>query len=201
MAGRVLLLMPTSTYKSRSFLEAAERLGVEVVVGSERKQALEDLVPGHTLTLDFARPERSVDKIAEHAGRFPFDAVVGSDDETTVLAALAGEALGLPHNPAGAVRATRDKYEMRRRLAQAGLSGPRFRRVELDRSAAEVAAETEYPAVLKPLSLSASRGVLRADDPDQFVAAFDRIGAILRGTPARHLLVRQHFLSSSKNTN
>ena len=33
--------------------------------------------------------------------------------------------------------------------------------------------------MLKPLALSASRGVIRADDPDGFVAAFRRIAAIL----------------------
>ena len=37
-----------------------------------------------------------------------------------------------------------------------------------------------YPCVLKPTVLAGSRGVIRADDPVSFVAAFRRIAAILR---------------------
>ena len=43
-----------------------------------------------------------------------------------------------------------------------------------------MARQVEYPCVVKPLSLSASRGVIRADDPAQFVAAFHRLAAILQ---------------------
>jgi len=179
MRHRVLLLLPTTSYKAEDFMSAAERLEVEVVVGTDRRQALEDAAPGNTLTFDAVRPERALQRIAEEHARAPFQAVLGVDDETTVLAAMAGAALGLPHNPESAVRATRDKYEMRRLLDAAGIQGPWFRRFDLDKSPDEASLSVEYPCVLKPLCLSASRGVIRADDRREFVAAFRRIGAIL----------------------
>ena len=126
--------------------------------------------------------------------------MIGADDETTVLAALAGAALELRHNPVQSARATRDKYEMRRRLSAAGLHGPHFRRVGLDEAPEQVAKEVAYPCVLKPVSLSASRGVLRADDGGEFCAAFRRIAAILarpdaidRGGDVEHLLVEEYM--------
>ena len=188
--ARVLLLMATRTYRAKAFLEAARRLGVEVVVGSERRQALASRVPNTTLALDFRRPERAARKIAEVARESPFEAVVGVDDDTTVVAAMASAALGLPHNSVESVRATRDKFRMRRLLAAAGLPSPRFERISLDAHAFEAAARAEYPCVLKPVSLSASRGVIRADDPAEFVAAFNRIKAMLQGDGAsqRHVL-------------
>lgn len=200
MADRVLLLMPTTTYKAHDFMAAAERLGVEVVIGSDRRQALETSAPGHTLTLAFSRLERSVATIVEFARERPLRAVIGVDDETTVLAAAAGCALGLPHNPVEVARAAGDKFEMRGRLAAAGLRGPRFRRVGVHESPEALAREAGFPCVLKPLSLSASRGVIRADDPSAFVDAFRRIAAILRlpdvrrrGGDLRHLLVEDYL--------
>jgi biotin carboxylase len=44
-----------------------------------------------------------------------------------------------------------------------------------------------YPCVLTPTVLSASRGVIRADDPAGFVSAFGRIAAILREDDVREL--------------
>ena len=126
--ARVLLLMATRTYRARAFLQAARRLDVAVVVGSERRQALAGRVRHTTLALDFRRPARAVRRIAAFAREYPLAAVVGVDDDTTVLAAEAAAALGLPHNAVAAVRATRDKYRARRLLAAAGLPSPCFRR-------------------------------------------------------------------------
>lgn len=173
---RILLLMTTRTYRARAFLRAARRLGTEVVVGTERQQALAR--PGKTLALDLRRPERAIEAIAA-AG--PFTAIVGVDDDTTLLAALAARALGLPGNHPDAVRATRDKHLMRRLLA-AGAPSPAFSLVRLDGDLPAAARALPYPCVAKPISLSASRGVIRADDPAAFLAAAERIRAILAAT-------------------
>jgi biotin carboxylase len=69
---------------------------------------------------------------------------------------------------------------MRERLARAGVPSPSFTVVRVDEDGAAVAARVAYPCVLKPRVLSASRGVIRADDPASFVVAFARLGAILR---------------------
>src|SRR3712207_4031875 len=161
--ARVLLLMSTRTYRARAFLNAARRLGVDVVVGSERRQALASRVRNTTLALDFRRPDRAARRIAEFARDHPLDAVVGVDDDTTVIAAMAAAALGLSHNSVESVRTTRDKYRMRRALAAAGLPSPRFKRVSIEADPVRAAGRAPYPCVLKPVADSASRGVIRAD--------------------------------------
>ncbi len=200
MADRVLLLIPTTSYKARAFMDAAERLDVEVIVGTDRRQSLEQVMPGHTLRLDFSDPERHRGDLLELAARKPLRAVIGVDDETTVLAAVLAQALELPHNPVDSARAARDKYATRSLLAAHGLRGPWFRLVRLDEPPEPIAGALEYPCVLKPTFLAASRGVLRANDADSFVAAFRRIAEILaqvdevpRSGDRDHLLVEEYL--------
>ncbi len=184
--AQVLLLLPTRTYRARAFLDAARRLGVAVVVGSERRQALATLAPDASLCLDFAHPWRAARQVAAFAASHPLAAIVGVDDDATILAAAAAARLALPHNPVAAVRASRDKHQMRRLLATAGLPSPAFRRLALDADPIAAARRAPYPCVLKPMAGAASRGVIRADDPAQFVEAFGRIRAMLRASGAQH---------------
>jgi len=133
---RLLVLMTTTTYKAAAFLEAARRLGLEVVVGSERPQALAGLNPAGHLTFDFADPEGAARTIAAAA---PFAAVVAADDEGAVLAATAARTLALPHSPVEAVGAARSKLRTRERLSEAGLPTPWFEPISLADDAAEIA--------------------------------------------------------------
>ncbi|HEV8122501.1 MAG TPA: ATP-grasp domain-containing protein [Candidatus Polarisedimenticolia bacterium] len=183
---RVLLLLPTHTYKAADFLEAAARLGVEAVVGSERRQALEGVAPaGGTLTLTLEDPAVAAAEIAAFARQRPLLAVVPTDDRTAVVAAVGAARLGLRHNPPEAARAARRKDLLRERLLAAGVRTPAHRVVTIRPSPSDAALAAEatgqrYPCVLKPLALQASRGVIRADDPPRFAAAFRRIEALLR---------------------
>jgi biotin carboxylase len=198
--ARLLLLLPTTTYRTEAFVEAARRLGVDLVCASERPSTLEALASDSLLTLDFTDPEGSARRVAEWSRDRPLDAVVGVDDLTTATAAAIAERLGLKTSRAAAVAAARNKYELRQHLAAAGLPVPRYRRLALDEDPRRAAAEVGYPCVLKPLALSASRGVIRADTPEQFVAAFRRIAALLArddvaaaGEAARYLLVEDYI--------
>ncbi len=195
---RVLLLMATRTYRAEAFLRAAERLGVQVTVGTEREHLLS--IPGSTLALDFRRPQRAEHQVREFARQFPVQAIVGVDDDTTILAAHAARALGLRHNSVESVKASRYKDVMRLVLSETDLLAPDFRLVDLDEEPASVAAQVPYPCVLKPLSLSASRGVIRADDPPRFVAAFAEVASILAETglaaddPASRQILVESFI-------
>ena len=182
---RVLLLMTTATYKATAFLDAARKMGLGVVVGTERPQALADLNPQGHLTLDFADPERSASAAATFAGRAGIGAVVAADDDGAVLATAIARALGLPHSPVDAVRAARSKLLTRERLQAAGLPTPWFERVSLDQDPAVIATRIQYPCVIKPLALSASRGVMRANDHGEFVTAFHRLANLLERPDAR----------------
>jgi biotin carboxylase len=101
------------------------------------------------------------------------------EDETAEIAAMAAEALGLPHNSVESVRTTRDKHRMRELFRSSGLRVPAFQRISIGEEPELAAGRVAYPCVLKPLFLSASRGVIRADDPKSFATAFERVRALL----------------------
>ncbi len=201
---RILLLLPTRTYRATDFLEAALTLDVEVVVASEEPATTADLSPRHTLVLDFSMPTVATETILEFNHTYPLTAIVGVDDDTTLLATTASEALGLPHNPVASAKATRDKYLLRQTLAHNGVSVPAYQRFSIyddpaeivrsanvgqgtgsvypqDKSRAPYSTDTQvsFPCIIKPLSLSASRGVIRADTPTEFIDAFQRTTKLL----------------------
>ncbi|HEX4439241.1 MAG TPA: ATP-grasp domain-containing protein [Thermoanaerobaculia bacterium] len=177
---RVLLLLPTSTYRTADYLHAAARLGVETVVGSERPSTLERLNPAGLMTIDF-RDARACERAAsELASRGGVDAVLGVDEETALAAARIARTLGIARaNPPEAVAAARDKRLFRERMDAAGLAAPRWRAEPLEAGADAVAARVRLPCVVKPTFLSGSRGVIRADSPDALRAAWERLAAIL----------------------
>ena len=182
---RILLLLPTRTYRAADFLEAASKLDVEVVVASEEAATTADLSPRHTLVLDFSAPTVATQAILEFADTYPLAAIVGVDDDTTLLATIASEALELPHNPVASAEATRNKHLLRHTLAAKGVSVPAYQRFSIYDDPTEIAAkfgtdtQVGFPCVIKPLSLSASRGVIRADTPTEFIEAFQRTTKLL----------------------
>ena len=106
--------------------------------------------------------------------------------------------MGLPHNPVAAVIAAADKSLQRRRWAAGGVAQPRFRIVPagVPEEFPHLAAETGFPCVVKAASLSASQGVLRADDPAAAVTAAHRIRRILAaaGRPAHEPLLVEEYV-------
>ncbi len=193
---RLLLLLPTVTYRTVAFVEAARRLGVDVTVASERPSTFERANPSGLVTFDFADPAHAAAQALAFARAHRVHGVVAVDDDTAVVAAAIAQELGLGGNPVAAARAARDKYQQRQLLAAAGVAVPRFELLAIAADPEPLASRAAYPCVLKPLQLSASRGVVRADDPQAFVAAFRRLKAILEqpdvaacGDWARHLLV------------
>ncbi|MHB1511011.1 MAG: ATP-grasp domain-containing protein [Acidimicrobiales bacterium] len=185
--ARVLLVLPTATYRAAQYLAAAERLGAEIVIGSERAQALAAQMGEGFLELPLERPDEAARLIVAQARRDPrlrLDAVVAVDDQGLMTAALAAAELGLHHNPPGAVALTRDKAGMRAAFARAGVPQPDFAVIERAGAdfLAEVAAAASRlgpPVVVKASSLSASRGVIRADSAAEAVVAARRINDIL----------------------
>ena len=173
---RILIVAATSGYQTRMFADAARRLGVAPVLATDRCHVLEDPWGDQAIPVRFDDPYSAAETIAQ-AG--PFDGIVAVADRPTLIAALAAAKLGMPYNSPASVEAARNKFLARQRFKAAGLPVPRFFRVSLDRNPAETAALSPYPCVLKPLGLSASRGVIRANNPAEFMAAFRRIEALL----------------------
>lgn len=176
-APRVLLFVPARTYRAADFLTAAGRLGLDLIVGSDGALPLGGRP---VLPVSPADPERSAGRIMASTG--PVAAVVAADTSMLILAAVVAERMGLPHNPVDAVIAATDKAVQRHRWAAAGVAQPAFRVVPAaatEDGLRQAAAEIGYPCVVKACSLSASQGVLRADDPAAAVAAARRIRQIL----------------------
>jgi biotin carboxylase len=198
---RILLLIPTRTYRTHDFIEAARRLAVEVVVGSPHRPALASLMEGRHLRVDFDDVERSVNEIADLHERLPLNAVVSVDDSGTLLASVASERLGFGHNPPAAVSATRNKATTRKLLARAGLPTPPFECFSIDADPAAVRTPVPYPRVVKPLDLSGSQGVIRVDDAATFPEVFARVANIIRSCAqpgsAREVLV-EGFISGQE---
>jgi biotin carboxylase len=134
---------------------------------------------GGPLGIDFGDPEQATRRIVEFAASHPVRAIVSVDDSASLIAARASQALGLPHNSVEAAQAARNKHRMRTLLARAGVPSPEFKLYDTGTDPRDIATGVEYPCVVKPLTLSGSQGVIRADDPDQFVAAANRLKHLL----------------------
>jgi biotin carboxylase len=178
---RVLLLATTTGYQIRSFGEAADKLGVRLVFASDRCDRLEDPWWDAAIAVRFHDSPRSVDAIVAACRGQDLSGVLSVGDRPTVLAAHVSEALGLPGNPPAAAEASRNKLATRRAFAGAGLQTPDFQVIPLSQGPMRLAAAA-YPVVVKPLALSGSQGVIRADDDQALAQAIERLGRLLRTT-------------------
>jgi len=176
---RLMLLFTTTGYEAREFVQAAQQLGVDTVLGSDRCHVLDDPWQDGALPLRFERPHEAAQHILDYARSQPLDAVLPVGDTPVLTAALANQALGLEHNDPDAAAASRNKFLMRQLLRAAGLRVPWFACFPMQADPRVLQHEVPYPCVLKPLALSASRGVMRANTPEEFVKAFWRLRALL----------------------
>jgi len=170
---KVLLVASTTGYQVHSFAEAAAKLGVDLVLATDRCHVLENPWGDDAVALRFDDPDGNLDSLA---ARGPFDGILAVGDQPAIAAARIGEHLGLRFSPMDAVVAAKNKFLARGRFRAAGLPVPHF---ELVTDSAAAARSAPYPCVLKPVALSASRGVIRVNDPGEFDAAFARILRIL----------------------
>ncbi len=194
--NRVLLLTTPNTYRAQAFLAAAERLGVDVVIATDMQAELAESW-GQQLGLDFQRIDQAVAAIAALAAKQPLRAIIAVDDSGSLLAARASAALNLPHNAPDAAEAARDKFLMRTLLEHAGVPSPPFQRYSTGDDVHALAELVTYPCVVKPLRLNGSRGVIRADNPREFVAAANRLATLLDAidpTPGPKPFLVEHFI-------
>jgi biotin carboxylase len=186
VADRVVLILPKTSYRADAFILAAEAAGVELLVASDRCHVLdgEYAFPPSSFVVDLGDPVAAAERVVAAAQARPVRAVIPAGGETAALvAALAAERLGLVHNPPAAAEAARNKRLLRERLDAEGVPQPCWLSADLEDDPAALAARVErelgWPCVLKPLLLSGSRGVMRADDASDFVARFARLRRLL----------------------
>ena len=180
MPQRLLLFAATTGYQIRVFAEAARRLGVEATLAADRCNRLDDPWGDHSIAVKF---DYRMPQSVETFRGMRFDGVAAVGDRPAALAAEVAAMLGIPFHPPAAAYACQDKYLARQLYQAAGLPVPAYFRAALTEDAGALACRAPYPCVLKPLGLSASRGVIRANNQAEFVAAFERIRALLEKNP------------------
>ena len=175
----LLLLASKLGYQTRSFAEAAQRLGVSVIIGSDRCHQLEDPWADGAVPLQFDEPENAAVLLAEAVRRKLPGAVLALGDRQTVTAAYAARLLGLTYNSPTSVESCRSKLRQREILQKAGLPVPDFSFFALTESLDSVLRRVVFPCVIKPLRLAASQGVIRANNSAEFRAAVERLARLL----------------------
>ena len=175
---RALLIAPDRSYRTGAFVLAAQKLGIELVVASFGEACLASNSGG--LALNRESGAEALDAISRAVAENPFAAILASDDETVALAGAAAERNGLPGNPAHAIKALTSKIHFRRFCQSNDTQGPGF--IALDSKSLDRGAPpgVHYPCVAKPATLSASRGVIRCDNPGELDRALKRIHSLLR---------------------
>ena len=183
--SRVLLLATTTGYQTRAFGEAAERLGIDLVFATDRCHMIDDPWRDQAIPIRFHDEPAAVAGILAVAESRPLHGILVVGDRPTVIGARVAHALGIPGHPAAAAAVARNKQRTRERFRAAGLGVPWFVATTTAADPYDVARSIRYPAVVKPAALSGSRGVMRVDDPDAFVAAFDRLRTLLQSPDIR----------------
>ena len=192
MTHRILLLTTARSYRGGAFVQAGERLGIEVIQVVDMAHELVDYWHD-PLGVNFNDTEAAVRTIQAFHARQPVQAILGIDDSGTLLAARVSERLGLPYNSPLAAQAARDKHMMRTLMAAGGVPCPTFRRFTTAADPHVVAGQVDYPCVVKPVNLNGSRGVIRANKPAELVAAVRRLAHMLQqdapeGQPTPYLV-------------
>jgi hypothetical protein len=182
---RVLIVAATTGYQIRSFGDAAASLGVRLVFASDRCDQLEDPWWDQAVPVRFHDEPRSIDAVVTACSGSPPDGIVAVGDRPVVLAAHLARAFGLPGHPPAAAETSRNKLLMRRALREAGLPTPWFEAVAIGADIAALASRIRYPAVVKPLALSGSRGVMRVNGAEECAAAVERLRALLESADVR----------------
>ena len=171
----ILLVALKHGYQTRSFAANAKALGVEATLATDRCAHMDDPWADNAVSIKFQDPIGAVERLLEaHRERGLFTAVAALGDRATFVTSLFAEQAAIPFHPPHAVEAAGSKFLAKERFRAAGLRLPHYQ------LAREIPTEVEFPCVLKPLHLSGSRGVIRANNPSEFASAFQRIQRLLR---------------------
>jgi biotin carboxylase len=188
-------------YQTRSFGSAAQSLGIQLAYVTDRCHELPDPWNDQAIAVRFANPEEAASTAMQSLRGISVDAILAVGDAPSVAAAYAARGLGLRGNHPAAVEACRNKLRSREVLRDAGLPVPWFRALPLAPEPEPALLGISYPCVLKPLALSASQGVMRANNHNEFREAARRLRALLErpeilansSAPSRHAVVEEYI--------
>jgi hypothetical protein len=177
---RLLLFTAKLGYQTRSFEDAARKLGVQLIYVTDRCHQLEDPWGDQAIAVHFETPETAAYTVMEALRGQNVSGILALGDRPAAAASYAARGLGIRYNHPAAVEACRSKLRMKEVFRDAGLSVPWFRSLAIDPAPEPVLLGISYPCVLKPLSLSGSQGVVRANNREEFLAAAARVHRLLK---------------------
>lgn len=105
----------------------------------------------------------------------PITAVAAGVEFLVTQTAHIAKALGVPGIDPELVDAVRNKAVMREKLQEAGVRTVRFARANTATDLEHAAANVGFPAVVKPLDMAGSIGVVRVDNEVELLAAYEDI--------------------------
>ncbi|HUL15359.1 MAG TPA: ATP-grasp domain-containing protein [Terriglobales bacterium] len=182
---RVLLFAAKLGYQTRSFEEVAQKLGVDLAYATDRCHELKDPWGDGAVAVHFEAPEAAAHTVIEKFRAARVDGIIAVGDRPTIAAAYAARGLGIAYNHPASAEACRSKLRLREIFREAGLRTPRFQSVPVNPPAEPALLGISFPCVLKPTSLSASQGVIRANSREEFAAAAERIRKMLAAPEIR----------------
>ena len=176
---RLLLFTAKLGYQTRAFDAAAKKLGVELVFVTDRCHQLDDPWHDRAFPVRFEAPEEAAYAVMKAEAGHHVDGVLALGDRPTLAAAYVARGLGIAHNHPASVEACRSKLRLREVFRDAGLPTPWFRSVPLQAIPEPALMGITYPCVLKPVSLSASQGVVRVNNREEFLEGAVRLKRLL----------------------
>jgi formate-dependent phosphoribosylglycinamide formyltransferase (GAR transformylase) len=182
---RLLIFTAKLGYQTRSFDEAARKLRVDLVFVTDRCHQLDDPWGDRAIPVHFETPETAAYAVLQSMRGQDVDGILALGDRPAVAAAYVARGLGILYNHPAAVEACRSKLRMSEVFREAGLRVPWFRSISLTPTPEPSLLGITYPCVAKPLSLSASQGVVRANSREEFIAAATRIRRLLESPEIR----------------
>lgn len=178
LRDRVLVIAPHGSYRTAPFIKAAKKLNVDILIASQGEHSIVSEYV-HGLHIDFTDAEQALEIILVEAKNSKFSGIIGTDDVTTELAAKVAVKLSLPHNNPQAVKIAQRKDLARISLKKSNVKIPRFDLLNTKKTLSEQSIKVNFPAVIKPVALSASRGVIRVNNNEELEQAIERVTQML----------------------
>jgi len=216
MRGATVVFVTAGLPGKRFTFEIAASLGIKPVIlehpDSWSRSLVDEGLAAKFIPVDMTQPSEDIfNQALEHIKNLGEDGLTGTADgiatfvELSVpLAARLAEALGLPGLRPAAVDSARNKHATRACLKTAGLPTPRNFLIDDKSKLKEAGTAVGFPAVLKPVSGSASLGVKKVTNSVEMEKCYKEIvdelstlvvssGALVQGSPDKAGLNAQEW--------
>ena len=182
----LVLIAPHGSYRTMRYLQAAEKLNLAVMIISEGEHSIvSEYAQG--VHVQFHQPEHALESILSEINKANTQvvSVIGTDDSVIEIAANVAKELGLSYNNVNSAQLARRKDLARKALKENKTPIPYFKLFEIDKTLEQILSNTlqddfnHFPVVIKPLALSASRGVIRVNNINELEKGLKQVKTIL----------------------